>query len=192
MGLWKRELWRLLLLAGTGLLVGWLLSHAWAGLALGLGACLAFHLHQLRRLHRWLTLTPQAEPPATTGLWGDLLDRLYRYQKGQRNTQESRQRTSVAIHLVTHKYGRIERDWSRGRLCQREQVVELLLLDPATSRDDLALDNRDHRVAATEGEDSDLEERSKKFKVSPHRHYFILLKRQKVPSGNSLPARSLK
>src|SRR5690554_816546 len=87
-GLWKRELWRLLLLAGTGLLVGWLLSHAWAGLALGLGACLAFHLHQLRRLHRWLTLTPQAEPPATTGLWGDLLDRLYRYQKGQRNTQE--------------------------------------------------------------------------------------------------------
>ena len=88
MGLWKRELWRLLLLAGTGLLVGWLLSHAWAGLALGLGACLAFHLHQLRRLHRWLTLTPQAEPPATTGLWGDLLDRLYRYQKGQRNTQE--------------------------------------------------------------------------------------------------------
>jgi two-component system phosphate regulon sensor histidine kinase PhoR len=87
-GLWKREAWRLLLLAGSGLAVGWLLSHAWAGLALGLGACLAFHLHQLRRLHRWLTLTPQAEPPATTGIWGDLLDRLYRYQKGQRHTQE--------------------------------------------------------------------------------------------------------
>ncbi|WP_416138603.1 phosphate regulon sensor histidine kinase PhoR [Halomonas sp. HK25] len=88
MGLWKRELWRLLLLTGSGLLVGWLLSHAWAGLALGLAACLAFHLHQLRRLHRWLTLTPQAEPPATTGVWGELFDRLYRYQKGQRHTQE--------------------------------------------------------------------------------------------------------
>ena len=88
MGLWKRELWRLLLLAGIGLLVGWLLSHAWAGLALGLAACLAFHLRQLHRLHRWLTLTPQAEPPATTGVWGELFDRLCRYQKGQRHTQE--------------------------------------------------------------------------------------------------------
>lgn len=88
MSLWRREAWRLLLLAGSGLAVGWLLSHVWAGLALGLGACLAFHLHQLYRLHRWLTLTPHAEPPAATGIWGDLLDRLYRYQKGQRQTQE--------------------------------------------------------------------------------------------------------
>ncbi len=88
MSLWKRELWRFLLLAGSGLLAGGLLTHAWAGLATGLAACLAFHLHQLYRLHRWLTLTPQAEPPATTGVWGELFDRLYRYQKGQRHTQE--------------------------------------------------------------------------------------------------------
>ncbi|WP_254276202.1 phosphate regulon sensor histidine kinase PhoR [Halomonas sp. 3H] len=87
MSLWKRELWRLVLLAGLGLATGWLLSAPAAGLAAGLAACLAFHLYQLRALHRWLTLNPQAEPPAASGLWGDLLDRLYRYQKGQRITQ---------------------------------------------------------------------------------------------------------
>ncbi|MGJ7458329.1 phosphate regulon sensor histidine kinase PhoR [Halomonas sp. MA07-2] len=88
MGLWKRELWRFILLAGSGLLIGWLVSHTWEGLAVGLAACLAFHLRQLYRLHRWLTLTPQDAPPATTGVWGELFDRLYRYQKGQRHTQE--------------------------------------------------------------------------------------------------------
>src|SRR5690554_7626083 len=68
-GLWKRELWRLLLLAGTGLLVGWLLSHAWAGLALGLGACLAFRLRLLRGPPRWPSLPPPGEPPAPAGRW---------------------------------------------------------------------------------------------------------------------------
>ncbi|MFN2330703.1 MAG: phosphate regulon sensor histidine kinase PhoR [Halomonas sp.] len=88
MGLWKREVWRLFLLGAGGLLVGWLVSYAGAGLAIGIAACLLFHLRQLYRLHRWLTLTPQAEPPAATGVWGELFDRLYRYQKGQRHTQE--------------------------------------------------------------------------------------------------------
>lgn len=88
MGLWRREVWRLLLLTGGGLAAGWVFGHTWAGLAAGVSACLGFHLYQLRRLYRWLTLTPQAEPPAATGVWGDLLDRLYRYQKGQRQTQE--------------------------------------------------------------------------------------------------------
>jgi len=86
--LWRRELWRLILLAGVGLAAGWLLSRPWAGLATGLAACLAFHLYQLRRLHRWLTRHPQAEPPSAPGLWGELFDHLYRYQKGQRHTQE--------------------------------------------------------------------------------------------------------
>lgn len=87
MSLWRRELWRLALLAGLGLLVGWPLGYAAAGLALGLALCLGYHLHQLRTLHRWLTHDSQTEPPAAAGLWGDLLDRLYRYQKGQRITQ---------------------------------------------------------------------------------------------------------
>jgi two-component system, OmpR family, phosphate regulon sensor histidine kinase PhoR len=92
-GLWRRELWRLILLVGIGLLVGWLLSRPWPGLAVGLAACLGYHLRQLFRLYRWLTLDAQSEPPAASGIWGDLLDRLYRYQKGQRHTQERLLRT---------------------------------------------------------------------------------------------------
>ncbi|TDB01206.1 phosphate regulon sensor histidine kinase PhoR [Halomonas marinisediminis] len=88
MRLWKHELGRLLLLAGLGLAVGWPLGEQWAGLALGLALSLVYHLYQLRRLHHWLTHDSQAEPPSAAGLWGDLMDRLYRYQKVQRIAQE--------------------------------------------------------------------------------------------------------
>ncbi|SDI89292.1 phosphate regulon sensor histidine kinase PhoR [Billgrantia gudaonensis] len=91
---WSRELWRLTWLGGVGALLGWPLSSPALGLAIGLAVCLAYHLRQLRALHRWLTRNPQAEPPAANGLWGELFDRLYRYQKGQRHTQQ-RLRTTL-------------------------------------------------------------------------------------------------
>jgi two-component system phosphate regulon sensor histidine kinase PhoR len=81
--LWSRELWQLAGLAALGVGLGSLLG-AWAlGLAVGLGATLAIHLIRLRALYRWLTRTPRAEPPVAPGLWGELFDRLYRYQKAQ-------------------------------------------------------------------------------------------------------------
>ncbi|MFG6668248.1 phosphate regulon sensor histidine kinase PhoR [Halomonas sp. HNIBRBA4712] len=87
MHLWSRELWRVAWLATLGVIVGWLFDAPGIGLAAGLAVCLYYHLRQLRALYRWLTLTPNQEPPAAAGLWGDLLDRLYRYQKSQRITQ---------------------------------------------------------------------------------------------------------
>ncbi|MDN6335989.1 MAG: phosphate regulon sensor histidine kinase PhoR [Halomonas sp.] len=87
MRLWSRELWHLVGLAALGTGLGGLLG-AWApGLAAGLGVTLCIHLYRLRALYRWLTCTPRAEPPVAPGLWGDLFDRLYRYQKGQRITR---------------------------------------------------------------------------------------------------------
>ncbi|EWG98146.1 phosphate regulon sensor histidine kinase PhoR [Halomonas sp. BC04] len=94
MRLWSRELWHLGLLACAGSLIGWLFSATGLGLAAGLGLFIVKQLRQLRALHRWLTRNPQAEPPAASGLWGELFDRLYRYQKGQRHTQE-RLRTTL-------------------------------------------------------------------------------------------------
>lgn len=88
MRLWSRELWRLAGLSLAGLGVGWLLGVSGLGLAGGLGAYLFLHLRQLHALHRWLTRHPHDEPPAASGLWGELFDRLYKYQKGQRLTQE--------------------------------------------------------------------------------------------------------
>ncbi|WP_447956762.1 phosphate regulon sensor histidine kinase PhoR [Vreelandella sp. EE7] len=95
MRLWSRELWRIAGLATLGVVLGWLFGSPGLGLSAGLGACLFYHLRQLRTLHQWLTFTPNEEPPAAKGLWGVLLDRLYRYQKSQRITQ-SRLRATLA------------------------------------------------------------------------------------------------
>ncbi|GHE21189.1 phosphate regulon sensor histidine kinase PhoR [Halomonas urumqiensis] len=87
MRLWKREFLRLGLLAILGWGLGWILGIAGFGLAVGISLYLVYHLLQLRALHHWLTHTPQSEPPAASGLWGELFDRLYRHQKAQRITQ---------------------------------------------------------------------------------------------------------
>ncbi|XKH60122.1 phosphate regulon sensor histidine kinase PhoR [Halomonas sediminis] len=88
MRLWSRELWRLVWPATLGTLVGWLLVTPGLGLAAGLALCLVYHLRQLRALYRWMTLHPEQEPPAASGMWGELFDQLYRYQKRQRITQQ--------------------------------------------------------------------------------------------------------
>ena len=95
MRLWSRELWRIIWLAFLGMCLGWLLGYPGFGLAAGLTLCLVYQLRQLRALFKWLTLNPHDEPPAATGMWGELFDRLYRYQKSQRITQ-SRLRATLA------------------------------------------------------------------------------------------------
>ncbi|GHB00794.1 phosphate regulon sensor histidine kinase PhoR [Modicisalibacter luteus] len=85
---WTNELWRLAYLVGGLGLLGWVLGEPGWGLAAGLGLFVFIHLRHLRQLYVWLALHPGQEPPAGTGVWGDLFDRLYRYQKGQRQTQE--------------------------------------------------------------------------------------------------------
>ena len=65
------------------------------------------------------------------------------------------------MHLVPDKYGGIECDRSGSRLRQREQFQKLVLLDPPFV-DHFALYQRDHRIAATEGENADFQERQEK------------------------------
>lgn len=95
MRLWSREIRRIIWLALLGLCLGWLVDYPGAGLAAGLLFCLVYHLRQFRALFLWLTLHPHDEPPAAKGMWGELFDRLYRYQKSQRITQ-SRLRATLA------------------------------------------------------------------------------------------------
>ncbi|MBS8269720.1 phosphate regulon sensor histidine kinase PhoR [Halomonas litopenaei] len=85
--LWRREVWRLAVLVGLGALLGWPFSLSSVGIGLGLALGLSYHLRNLHAMHDWLTHRPQQEPPTASGLWGELFDRLYRYQKGQRITQ---------------------------------------------------------------------------------------------------------
>lgn len=97
MHLWGRELWRIAGLATLGICLGWLLGAVGLGLAAGLAACLVYHLRQLRALFGWLTRHPHDEPPAAAGMWGELFDRLYRYQKSQRITQNRLRATLARI-----------------------------------------------------------------------------------------------
>ncbi|MCT8469136.1 phosphate regulon sensor histidine kinase PhoR [Chromohalobacter canadensis] len=84
---WTNELWRLAyLVIGLGVL-GWLFGAPGWGLAAGLGLYVYLHLRHLRALYVWLTHHPHHTPPVGAGVWGDLFDRLYKYQKIQRQSQ---------------------------------------------------------------------------------------------------------
>ncbi|NYS61105.1 phosphate regulon sensor histidine kinase PhoR [Vreelandella salicampi] len=97
MRLWSREIWRLVWLSVVGAALGAILGVPGLGWAVGLGVCLGYHLYHLRALYRWLTRSPHDEPPAAPGLWGELFDRLYRYQKSQRLTQNRLRATLARI-----------------------------------------------------------------------------------------------
>ncbi|MFT3930159.1 MAG: phosphate regulon sensor histidine kinase PhoR [Spongiibacteraceae bacterium] len=81
---WKSELYRLLLWLCGALVIGWLLNlTAWA---LAIAACVfaarsIYHLHQLQQ---WLSHRPGIEPPEAGGLWGEVMDSLYRMQQKDR------------------------------------------------------------------------------------------------------------
>ncbi|MFI0473182.1 phosphate regulon sensor histidine kinase PhoR [Halomonas sp. HMF6819] len=151
MHLWSRELWRIAWLATLGIIMGWLFGAPGFGLAAGLGVCLFYHLRQLRALYLWLTLTPSEEPPAGPGLWGELLDRLYRYQKSQRITQGRLRATLARIQesseamrdsvVMLDRHGDLE--WWNSAATQmmglqtahdRGQHITNLLRDPAFVR----------------------------------------------------------
>jgi two-component system phosphate regulon sensor histidine kinase PhoR len=97
MHIWRRELWRLGLLAALGSLAGGILSSPWLGLSAGLILCLFHHMRHLRALHHWLVSDVQSPPPEASGLWGELFDRFYRHQKRQRLTQERLRNTLQRI-----------------------------------------------------------------------------------------------
>nr|WP_281430383.1 phosphate regulon sensor histidine kinase PhoR [Salinicola acroporae] len=79
-------------LGAMGLLLGELgddlLAGMGWGLAAGLGLYVFLHLRHVRMLYVWLLKNPREAPPPGTGVWGDLFDRLYHYQKAQTQLQQ--------------------------------------------------------------------------------------------------------
>lgn len=81
---WKSELYRLLLWLGCALLIGWLFDvAAWALAAAAVAYC-ARSIYQLHVLQQWVTHRSSSEPPEASGLWGVVLDGLYRLQQKER------------------------------------------------------------------------------------------------------------
>lgn len=74
------ELWRVALIAGAGLFVGFLFGSPSWGLVIGLIAYIAYELRQLFILDHWIH-DNLAEPPELTGMWEDLAFSIYRKRK---------------------------------------------------------------------------------------------------------------
>lgn len=84
---WRQELRRLSIVALTGLAVGWALGEPAWGLATGLGLYSGWIVLQVRRVDRWFAGSSD-EIPEAPGVWGDLLDKIYRLQKRERSAQD--------------------------------------------------------------------------------------------------------
>jgi two-component system phosphate regulon sensor histidine kinase PhoR len=81
---WASELYRFVLILLVAALVGWIFDLTGWSLALAASGYALWSLFQLHRLQRWLASGAGNEPPEAKGLWGEVLDGLYRLQQRDR------------------------------------------------------------------------------------------------------------
>ncbi|HSB96103.1 MAG TPA: phosphate regulon sensor histidine kinase PhoR [Spongiibacteraceae bacterium] len=81
---WKSEFYRLLLWLSAGLLLGWLLNLTPWGVALAACGFAARSIYKLHKLQQWLAHRSSIEPPEASGMWGEVMDGLYRMQQKYR------------------------------------------------------------------------------------------------------------
>ena len=77
---WLRELRRVLLWLLLAAVVGLIAGHPLSAILLVLAVYFAWHLRSMYRLHRWLAHGHSFHPPEASGIWGEVLDQLYRRQ----------------------------------------------------------------------------------------------------------------
>lgn len=82
---WIVEAWRLAVL----LVLASVLGAVWGGvgpaLSIALAGYLAWHLHNLYRLERWLRDARKSNPPASDGIWGEVFHHYYHLQRRNRD-----------------------------------------------------------------------------------------------------------
>lgn len=77
--LW-REIWILLAIVATSLLLGEITGHPFLVAAIGLGLYMANHLRNLFQLNRWL-VSKREDVPDAGGLWGEVFERIHALAK---------------------------------------------------------------------------------------------------------------
>lgn len=131
----RKELLRMVVCVLLGTLLGYYWDRPALGAAAALLLLLGQHVWQLHRLVAWLR-QPQEAPPEARGLWGEVFDGIYHYQRRQQADQHQLQQfisriqdTSQALRdgvvMIDHK----------GELEWWNQAAERLLgLSPASDR----------------------------------------------------------
>ena len=100
----------------------------------------------------------------------DVVAHLGEKDRNDQNADERRKhgaaygggRSRDAACLVADEDRRVDGDGAGRRLRERQQLHEFVAGQPAPAVDDLRFDERDHGVAAAEGEESNLEKRAEK------------------------------
>ena len=85
---WRSELRRLILCALISLLIGWFFSLPLVGLAAGSFGYGLWLVYQVRKLDQWFQGQSHKVPEAS-GVWGDLLDKIYRLQRREKEAQKN-------------------------------------------------------------------------------------------------------
>ena len=67
---------------------GWFAGYPWLGVTAALLAYLAWNLWQLRALAEWLRSRGEADPPASSGLWGEVVGQVVRLHRRKRFHKE--------------------------------------------------------------------------------------------------------
>jgi len=81
---WWLAILRLLGTAVTGVVLGWLFGHVWAGLASVLALHLLWQLATLFRLDWWVRHRSYAAPPDLGGAWGEIVAQVMRLHRRKR------------------------------------------------------------------------------------------------------------
>ncbi|MGC4027567.1 MAG: phosphate regulon sensor histidine kinase PhoR [Steroidobacteraceae bacterium] len=79
---------RLALSVAAGVIVGLMLGSIWTGIALALGAALAWQLLNLYWLDAWLRNRNRGDPPDAPGLWGDVVSQVVQLHRRKRYHKE--------------------------------------------------------------------------------------------------------
>lgn len=84
--LFRKEIRTLIFYLIAGLVLGWFFDQPVLGLLLGSLVFVVKYLWQLQRLVGWLKHS-EKEPPEAKGVWGEVFDGIYHYQRHQRHHQ---------------------------------------------------------------------------------------------------------
>ncbi|MBL4826518.1 MAG: phosphate regulon sensor histidine kinase PhoR [Spongiibacteraceae bacterium] len=125
---WKIECRNLVILLSFTGLVGGLFGFLSWGLFAGCVCYIAWVLFQLHRIQCWLDKRSLDEPPESRGLWGDVLDGIYRLQ---RRSKEERGRLQAELDYLQDSFasladGAVMID-QRGNIEWSNRAAEFLL-----------------------------------------------------------------